>query len=416
MSGRRVKVPSLLGEDGSVARPPAAREGGARRRFLFAVPPLTGHVNPTVAVGAELARRGHKVAWVGQRAFLEPLLRRGSTIFAAEDEAFAARLQEARREWLGLRGPAALRFLWEEFIVPLGHAMMPGVENAIKRFHPDVVIGDQQVLAAPVAARRRGLPWATAATTSAEFTRPLAGMPLVEEWVRELIGEFQLDHGIEDLLDLRFSDHLVLAFTTGALIGDVSFFPEHFAFVGPALRRPSAGDFPWQWLDEGGGRPAVLVSLGTIDGPAGERFFRVAAEAVGGMDVRAVFVAPPATLPDPPPNVLVREHVPQLSLLKRMSAVVSHGGHNTVCETLAQGLPLVVAPIRADQPVVARQVVGAGAGITVRYGRVGPGELRSALGSVLENAAYREAAARVAESFAAAGGAAHAADRLEKLA
>ena len=414
---RRVQVPPLLGGNGTAAGPAAeSRDGGEPRRFLFVVPPLTGHVNPTVAVGAELARRGHKVAWTGHRAFLEPLLRRGSTIFAAEDEAFAARLREARREWLGLRGPAALRFLWEEFIIPLGHAMLPGVEEAIRRFRPDVVVCDQQALAGPVAARRRGLPWATSATTSAEFARPLAGMPLVEEWIRELIGGFQLDHGIEDLLDLRFSDHLVLAFTTSALVGDVSFFPEHFAFVGPALRRTQAGDFPWRWLDEGGGRPAVLVSLGTLDGPAGERFFRVAAEAVRDMDVRAVFVAPPAVLPDPPPNVLVRERVPQLPLLKRMAAVVSHGGHNTVCETLAQGLPLVVAPIRADQPVVARQVADAGAGVTVRYGRVGPDELRSALGAVLEDASYREAAARVAASFAAAGGAARAADRLEKLA
>jgi MGT family glycosyltransferase len=409
-----VQVPPLLGPDGPAARP-ARKSGSERRRFLFAVPPLTGHVNPTVGVASELARRGHKVAWVGQRAFLEPLLRRGSQIFTAEDEAFAARLEQARREWLGLHGAAALRFLWEEFIVPLGHAMVPGVEAAAKRFRPHVIVSDQQVLAAPVVARRRGIPWATSATTSAEFTRPLAGMPLVEEWVRELIGDFQLDHGIEDLIDLRFSDHLVLAFSTSALIGDTSFFPDHFAFVGPALRRPSAGDFPWAWLDEGGGRPAVLVSLGTIDGPAGERFFRVAADAVRDLDVRAVFVAPPGTVPDPPPNVLVREHVPQLTLLKRMSAVVSHGGHNTVCEALAGGLPLVVAPIRADQPVIARQVEAAGAGITVRYGRARAGELRSALAAVLEQDAYREAAARVSESFAAAGGAAHAADRLEKL-
>jgi MGT family glycosyltransferase len=293
--------------------------------------------------------------------------------------------------------------------------MMPGVESAVRRFHPDVIVSDQQVLAAPVVARLRGVPWATSATTTAEFTRPLAAMPLVEEWVRELIGEFQLHYGIEDLIDLRFSDHLVLAFSTSALIGDTSFFPDHFAFVGPALRRPSAGDFPWAWLDEGGGCPVVLVSLGTIDGPAGERFFRVAAEAVRDLDVRAVFVAPPGTVTDPPPNVLIRERVPQLTLLKRMSAVVSHGGHNTVCEALANGLPLVVAPIRADQPVVARQVEAAGAGLSVRYGRVRPDELRSALSAVLERGTYREAAARVSESFAAAGGAAHAADRLEKL-
>ncbi|MBO2453849.1 glycosyltransferase family 1 protein [Actinomadura barringtoniae] len=406
---RRVQVPSLFGEPAKPAEPEVKTS-----RFLFAVPPLTGHVNPTVAVAAELTRRGHEVAWVGHPGSLEPLLPSGARVFPAEDEAFTAKLEAARRDWMELRGPAALKFLWEEFIVPLGHAMMPGVEAAIDEFEPDVVISDQQVLAAPVAARLRGLPWATSATTSAEFTRPLAGMPKVEEWVREQIADFQLDYDLEDLLDLRFSDHLVLAFSTDAMIGDTSFFPDHFAFVGPALGRPPGGDFPWEWLD--GERPAVLVSLGTINGPAGERFFQVAADAVRDLDVQAVFVAPEGAVTEPLPNVLVRDHVPQLALLERLSAVVSHGGHNTVCETLASGLPLVVAPIRDDQPVIAKQVAEAGAGLTVRFTRVQAEELRKAISSVLTEGAYREAAQRVRDSFAAAGGAAQAAERLEKLA
>ncbi|GAA3925769.1 glycosyltransferase [Actinomadura viridis] len=417
MSARRVRVPSLFGDGGDpgTERRPVPEEAGQRRRFLFAVPPLAGHVAPTVGVASELVRRGHKVAWAGRRAFLEPLLRRGSQIFQAEDEASAARLDRARDEWLGMRGPDGPRFLWEEFAIPLGHAMMPGLEAAVKRFRPDVVVSDQLVVAAPVAARLRGLPWATSAATSAGLVRPPRDLAGAEERVRELIGGFQLAHGIDDLIDLRFSDHLVLAFTTGALIGDTAFFPDHFAFAGPALRRPSTGDFPWRWLDEGNGRPVVLVSPGG-DGPEGVRLAWDAAEAVADMDVRAVIVAPPEAVPGPPPGVLVRERVPRLTLLKRMAAVVCQGGHNTVCEALANGLPLVVVPVRADQEAVARQVAGAGAGIIVPGGRAGAAGLRSALGAVLDGDAPREAAARVAESFAAAGGAVHAADRLEKLA
>ncbi|MDV9201520.1 glycosyltransferase, partial [Streptomyces sp. Wh19] len=33
-------------------------------RFLFVVPPLVGHINPTVGVAAELVASGHAVAWV----------------------------------------------------------------------------------------------------------------------------------------------------------------------------------------------------------------------------------------------------------------------------------------------------------------------------------------------------------------
>ena len=47
-------------------------------RFLFVVPPLVGHVNPTVSVGRELAARGHRVAWTGHPEVVEPLLPAGA--------------------------------------------------------------------------------------------------------------------------------------------------------------------------------------------------------------------------------------------------------------------------------------------------------------------------------------------------
>ncbi|MEO6629508.1 MAG: glycosyltransferase, partial [Aquihabitans sp.] len=51
----------------------------------------------------------------------------------------------------------------------------------------------------------------------------------------------------------------------------------------------------------------------------------------------------------------------------------------TVCESLAAGLPLVLAPIRDDQPVVADQVVRAGAAVRVEFNRVKAPDLRSAI-------------------------------------
>jgi len=108
--------------------------------------------------------------------------------------------------------------------------------------------------------------------------------------------------------------------------------------------------------------------------------------------------------------------LPQLALLPHMQAVVCHGGHNTVCEALAQGLPLVVLPIKDDQPVVAEQVAGAGAGLRLKFGRVRPAELREAVLRVLGDPSFRDAAAKVARSFAAAGGAPRAASLLLELA
>jgi MGT family glycosyltransferase len=192
---------------------------------------------------------------------------------------------------------------------------------------------------------------------------------------------------------------------------DTSGFGDHYVFTGPALTgRADDTPFPWEWLDPG--RRHVLVSLGTLNGPTGERFFRVVTEALDD-ELQAVVVGPPRE--DAPENILFAERVPQLALLRHMDAVVSHGGHNTVCESLAHGLPLVVTPIRDDQPIVAQQVADAGVGIRLRFGRLRATELRDAIAAVLDDDSYRCAARRIRDSFAAAGGAVAAADRLEKL-
>jgi MGT family glycosyltransferase len=128
-----------------------------------------------------------------------------------------------------------------------------------------------------------------------------------------------------------------------------------------------------------------------------------------------IVVAPPDLVGPAPDHVMVREFIPQLDLLPHLDAVVSHAGHNTVCEALAHGVPLVVAPIRDDQPVIAGQVVDAGAGIRVHFGRVCAPELGNAITTLLDDPSYSAAAQRVREEFATAGGATTAADHLEKL-
>lgn len=372
-------------------------------RYLFVVPPLAGHINPTVSVAAELRSRGHSVAWVGHPGTLRPLLPADAVVFPALDDSLEREMQAARQHWLSLRGLAVLKFLWEDFLIPLGNAMVPGVSLAVAAFSPDVIVADQQALAGPLVASRCGIPWVTSASTPAELLRPLETLPRVESWVSSLVHDFAG-------FDVRFSPSLVLVFSTSSLVPG-SFSP-HYVFTGPALTgRPSGGSFPWSWLDS---RRRVLVSLGTLNGAAGDRFFASVVEAVADLrDLQVVLVSPASVAA--PAHVLVRPFVPQLALMPHLHAVVSHGGHNTVCEALAHGLPLVVAPIRDDQPLIAAQVVAAGAGVRLKYARVRPADIRAALLDVLDNPGYAAAAGRVRDSFSAAGGAASAADHLEAV-
>ena len=387
---------------------------------MISVPPLTGHVNPTIGLGEELSARGHSVAWAGLPGVVDVLLPDGAQ-FAPLTGALAQADFEAMQErGSGLRGPEALRFLWQDFIIPYAKGTVAALRAIVEQFEPDVLVVDQQAVAGAILARQQGIGWVTSATTSAEFTDPLADLPRVDAWVRSELTRLQLELGVDECTaasgDLRFSHQLVIAFTSQALLGPAAHQAPNTCFVGPSVTaRQDHTDFPWSWLEPD--TPHVLVTLGTVNASAGTRFFEVAVEAVSTMPLQAVIVAPPdqVIVPRDVDNVLVRPSVPQLALLPQMDVVVCHAGHNTVCESLAEGVPLIVAPIRDDQPIVAEQVVRTGAGTRVKFGRISPPELREALARVLGDPSFADAAAVIGESFRSAGGSAAAADAIERL-
>ncbi|MEU6820841.1 glycosyltransferase [Streptomyces atriruber] len=385
-------------------------------RFLFVVPPLAGHVNPASAVAAELVGRGHEVAWAGQPAVLAGLVASDSPVFPC---AGAPAIDDRPRD---LRGVAALKFLWDDFFVPLAYAMAPGVTTAVMEFGPDLLVVDQQTVAGALVAERLGVPYVTSSTTSAELSGSLIGIPKVDHWLTGLLDGLRLRLGDPSArYDPRFSPRLTLVFSTGELAGPTAQERGPVCFVGPALgARADVADFPWEWVDrDDDGRALALVSLGTANTAVGARFLTQCVDAVRARSrtLRAVVVDPAGLLgPSRDDDILIRPSVPQLALLARTDAVVCHAGHNTVTEALWHGVPLVVAPIRDDQPVVAAQVTDAGAGVRVRFGRADARAVGAALDAVLGRPRFAAAARRISHSFRAAGGAPTAAAHLEELA
>jgi UDP:flavonoid glycosyltransferase YjiC (YdhE family) len=382
-------------------------------RFLFVVPPLAGHLNPSIAVGGVLQARGHEIAWVGYGSILQGRLPEGAREYALEPAQSPEAIADLIARIHAVRGLRNLKLTWGELFVPMARDMAAGVEAAVDNFRPHVLVSDQQALAGALVARRRGLRWATSATSPADRIRSLAGLPKVLDWTHELIAGLQRDFGLGSVEVPEDSPDLVLLFSTPELAGPAEGFAPQYRLVGPAiLRRRERVDFPWDALRQ---TPRVLLTLGSLNAERGRRVFDLARESLAGPGIQVIASAPEELGPFPA-NFIARPWLPQLDLLPRVDAVVCHGGNNTVSEALAFGLPLVVIPITDDQPLLAQRVSTAGCGIRLSYPRLTSDGLRSAVSRVLSENDFREAAGRIKGSIEQAGGAERAADLLEGLA
>ena len=65
------------------------------------------------------------------------------------------------------------------------------------------------------------------------------------------------------------------------------------------------------------------------------------------------------------PSWLVAPSLPQITLLSRAAAAVTHGGNNSVTECLSAGVPMVVLPFSTDQFAIAADLERVGAATAI---------------------------------------------------
>jgi MGT family glycosyltransferase len=270
------------------------------------------------------------------------------------------------------------------------------------------------MFAGAIAAVNKNLPYATSVTAPAAI-KVMDELPKVHEWEVNQIVALQQELGIDNISSIACSNLLTMVLTSKLFFGEMEL-PAHYRFTGPVINRRSVNTkFDWYRLKRNS-LPKILVSIGTtFDHEHKKSFFAKVIEALGNENLTVVVVSDPALFDQWPPNFIVQSQVPQLELLPHLDAVICHGGHNTVCETLLNGLPMVVIPIAYDQSHVAGRVVRTGAGQRLNFNRFKASHLKEAVYDILQNPDYRANAELLKQSFLDAGGTETAASLLEQI-
>jgi len=382
------------------------------RHVLFAVLPERGHIHPFLGAAQAIVDRDARVSFWAPRdvgPLLSPLgftdasapLGAGAPAAEHRGEAFAELIADRER----LR--AWIRTMLVDTVEP---AIEP-LRAHLRASRPDVVVIDPMFYAAAIAAHEERIPWLGLSTSLNPCIRDDVESELITtlralDPARRALFE---SHGMS--ARFRVSDVLsplgTFVLSTSALLGDDlpdDGVPVHR--VGAALpSRPSRSP-PLPRHDE---RPLVYVSFGS---QAYHQPQRLGVVLEAARAVEATFVVAMGELADSPlaraapANVQPVAFAPQAELLGRASAIVTHGGANSVHEALAHGVPLVVSPICNDQPHSAALVAARGCGRVIDLAVSSPETLAAALRSVLaEQSPERVVARSIARSYAEAGGA-----------
>jgi UDP:flavonoid glycosyltransferase YjiC (YdhE family) len=294
----------------------------------------------------------------------------------------------------------------EEEVVRRAYAGTIATERAARvralaaGWRPDVVLRDELDVGAAVAAEALGLPHASVTVIAAGgFVRP--------DVVGAALAALRSEHG--------------LAPDDGMLHRHLTVVPVPPSFRDPADPVPGRVVHirPAGWTPERRPGPLVLVCLGTVFAQeSGDLFGRLLA-GVGALPVEVLATVGPAVDPaelgPQPQHVRVERYVPIGEVLPRCAAVVSHGGSGTVVAALAAGVPCVVLPMGADQPLNADRCVSLGVGRALDAVTATPAEVRAAVCAVLEDPSYRRAAEVVRAEVAALPGPERAVEEIERL-
>lgn len=410
------------------------------KRILIATIGSLGDLNPFIAIGKALVRRGASVRMAVPAAQVE-------RVQAAGLDARAVLPPDA-----GLPTAAVARGLPRAQLATTRQILVRTLPEYVRRLdamatNVDAILASPFVLAAPIVAEKRKLPlipallqpfalplpgdapqspslWMLASGHADESWRGrlqhawndamMAGTRrFLTVWLGPAINAVRKDHGLPS----RWQSPLFTLPARPALALYPPWFADSIAGLHPigfARRQGGVLDADLaEWLHAG--PPPLVFTLGSLVGAAPGDFPAAALATARALGRRAVLLA--AGPPRRDGDVITRPHIDYAALFPHAAAVVHHGGIGTLADALAAGKPQLIVPHLGDQFDNGARAARLGIGRCVAQREFADGAAVAAIDALLGDAGMARAIADLgADVRARPGGAAAAQAILAQLA
>jgi UDP:flavonoid glycosyltransferase YjiC (YdhE family) len=355
-----------------------------------------GHFEPLVPIAHAARAAGHTVAFGCGPSMVSTVEAAGFTVFALGTGAASAPERLPLRPVDMDRERQEFR---ERFAQRGAQHRAPLVTALCNEWQPDVLVCDETDFGSLIAAEHLGLPYATVLVFA-------AGSFASKALIAEPLNDLRAAHGLPPDPDLTMlSRYLVLSPFPPSYRDPASPLPAT-AHMFRALPTASTTDNPTPpFTLTRLGAPTVYFTLGTIFNMESGDLFARALAGLRELPINLVVTVgqhiDPAELGPQPDHVHIERYIPQSLILPHCNAVVSHGGSGRVLGALAHGLPSVLIPMGADQPLNAARSAALGVARVIDPVAATPNAVGEAVATVLINPSYRKAAERFRDENAA---------------
>ena len=382
-------------------------------KIVFFSIPAYGHTNPTVEVVRELTSRGHQVWYYTFSMFQERLEQAGARTFCCDD-------------YLPPKTPDTDKKIGKDFAALIEMAADTTINldqkvcMELEEIKPDCIVSDSLCFWGKLFAKKLHIPYICSTTSFAfnqftaklmkrsisEIVRMLFGMPRINQKIQNLQAN---GYAVKSFIDIVQNDNETntIVYTSKEFQPLSDTFSDRYAFVGPALPKLS---------NERNKKYSVYISLGTVNN-RNRQFYQNCMKALKDSNRNVLISIGENTkisdFGEIPKHITIKNSVNQIEILSHAEVFLTHGGMNSVNESLYFGVPMVLFPQQSEQGLVARRTAVLGAGILLNNSR--PRSIQKALYQVLGNSSYKGHAKQLSDGLHHAGGAAAAADFILNL-
>lgn len=360
--------------------------------------PFSGHTNPTLGLAKELVILGCEVTYVQAPEWRERVLLTGAEFVAYDD--YPDTLSPGQKELRSWKAAylTALRIGAEYDCIIYEVLFFAGKSLADRLQKPSVR------LFSTFAVNRAVLD--TFARTGGLYMTSIFRFRLLYRlfsW--ELCRKYKLAAGdiIEEIAD--HAPELNYVYTVKEFqIFSREFPPECYRFIGPSIEaRSSKVQIAFDQIRT----PLIYISLGTLLNNS-ISFYQKCFAAFAGEEVTVILSVGSnismEKLGPVPENFMIYSFVPQLEILQHASLFITHGGMNSVNESMYYGVPMLVVPVGNDQPAVADRIAELGLGKRLYKKNLSPQILRTTALLVMQDDGIRKALLQMKDIMKHAGG------------